>query len=613
MSFSGQPCWPRGYTGCLTVSALHLHFLSLVSPLGACLAAIPLAAQSTAANTSNQTPTLRTSAQAVAVDVVVTRANDEPVLSLRAQEFQILEDGKPQAIDRFEEHSAPAGAAALTPLQLPPHEFTNRPIAPQGDSVNVLLLDSLNTPEADQAFVHNQLADFIRNNQPGTRVAIYSLNARLRLVQGFTADSSLLRAALDSNGATPGTTTVSRTRDDDLRDKEDLSILGAMSNTGGADAGMAVKSVAHSLEEQSSAQAGQRSTITLAALEQLARALAAIPGRKNLIWFASSFPVSIFPDGDKQQTQANGKEIGAAVRQTADLLTQAKVAVYPVSAQGIILDRTTNADSGGQPSGDDFERNPNHGAAANAANTAAMEQLAHDTGGEALYISNNLSQSVARAIQDGSHYYTLIYTPPSTRMDGKFHSIEVRLTAGKARLAYRRGYYADEAREEKARAGGRAAADPLPSLMAPGLPASTQILYQTRALPLTPQPAAGDPRAGGNAKLSGALTRYKVDVVIDPATLSLELAPDLTHNGKIEVALVAYDQAGKPVNWTGQTLALVLNPNSYAQVQRVGIPVHLQIDLPQGALSLSTGVYDLTAHKAGTLEIAIAAQSGAAP
>jgi VWFA-related protein len=595
------------------VSALRLHFLSLVLPLVACLAAIPLAAQSTAANSSNQAPTLRTNAQAVAVDVVVTRANNEPVLSLRAPDFQILEDGKPQAIDLFEEHSTPAGAAALTPLQLPAHVFTNQPTAPHGDSVNVLLLDSLNTPEADQAFVHNQLADFIQNIQPGTRIAIYSLNARLRLLQGFTADSSLLRAALDSKGATTGTTTVSRTRDDDLRDKEDLSVIGAMSNTGGADSGLGVSSMADSFQEQSSTQAGRRSTITLVALQQLARALAAIPGRKNLIWFASSFPVSIFPNGDKQQTLANGKEIGEAVRQTANLLTQAKVAVYPVSAQGIILDRTTNADSGGQPNDDDFERNPNQEAAKNATNTAAMEQLAHDTGGEALYISNNLSQSVARAIQDGSHYYTLNYTPPSTRMDGKFHRIEVRLTEGKAKLAYRRGYYADDARDDKARSGGKAAADPLPSLLAPGLPASTQIVYQTRALPLTPQPAAGDPRAGGNAKLNGALTRYKVDLVINPTTVSLELAPDLTHNGRIEVALVAYDLAGKAVNWTGQTLALVLNPNSYAQVQRVGIPVHLQIDLPLGALSLSTGVYDLTAHKTGTLEIALTAQSSAAP
>jgi VWFA-related protein len=587
---------------------LHLRSVCRILPLFACLAVPALLAQDAAPNTAN--PTLTTNAQAVAVDVVVTRGNDEPVLGLQKQAFEVLEDGKPQAIDLFEEHTAPAGAATLTALQLPAHVSTNQPTAPRGDSVNVLLLDSLNTPAPDQAFVHKQLAEFIQKIQPGMRIAVFTLNTRLRLLQGFTSDSSLLRAALESKGAAAGTTTVSRTRDEDLRDKEDVMMTGEMSNTGGADSGLAAQGIASSLEQQSKNEAGMRSSITLAALQQLARSLAAIPGRKNLIWFASTFPVSMFPNGDKEQLLANGKEMGPAVRKTADLLTQAKVAVYPVSAQGIVLDRTTNADSGGQPEGDDFETNPFKGAPANAANTAAMEQLAHDTGGKALYISNNLSQAVAGAIQDGSHYYTLVYTPPSTKMDGKFHRIEVRLTEGKARLAYRRGYYADDAREEKP--GDKAATDPLPPLMAHGLPDSTQILFEERVVPLLPQPGADAARAGGNAKLAGPLTRYKIDFAINPNNVALDPAPDGTHNGRIEVALVAYDEAGKAVNWTGETLALILKPPAYAQIMRGGIPVHLQLDLPAANLSLSTGVYDLVARRAGTLEVPVAAQTSAA-
>jgi hypothetical protein len=337
--------------------------------------------------------------------------------------------------------------------------------------------------------------------------------------------------------------------------------------------------------------------------------MAAIPARKNLIWFASSFPVSVFPDGTNRQMLSNGKEIDDAVRRTANLLTQAKVAIYPVSAQGIVLDRTTNADSGGQPTGDDFERNPNQESAANSANTAAMERLAADTGGEALYTSNKLNESIDRAIRNGSHYYTLVYTPPSALSDGKFHRIEVKLTEGQAKLSYRRGYYADMAPNTAPDLKPAPASDPLPPLLAHGLPASTQILYQARVIPASPQPDSGAPHAGGNTKLTGSLTRYKVDLVINPSTVALDLTPGLTHNGKIEVALVGYDPVGKPVNWTGQTLALILNPDSYAQVRRVGIPVHLQIDLPSADLSLATGVYDLTAHKAGTLEIPIPAQS----
>ena len=66
------------------------------------------------------------------------------------------------------------------------------------------------------------------------------------------------------------------------------------------------------------------------------------------------------------------------------------------------------------------------------------------------------------------------------------------------------------------------------------------------------------------------------------------------------------------MNWTGQTLGLSFDAATYAQIQRSGIPAHLQIDLPQSGVSLATGVYDLTVGKAGTLEIAASSLAAAA-
>jgi len=336
----------------------------------------------------------------------------------------------------------------------------------------------------------------------------------------------------------------------------------------------------------------------------LARAMEAIPGRKNLLWFARTFPVSIFPDGPTKQTLNNGKEIGDVVRVTAGLLTQAKVAVYPVSAQGILVDRTTNADSGGQPEGDNFERDPLQETNSLNANHAAMMQLATDTGGQALYTSNDLGKAIANAIENGSHYYTIVYTPSEKKLDGKFHKIEIRLIASKANLSYRRGYFAANASDAKP------TTDPLPSMMAFGMPASTQIVYEARLLPLSPQPAIDAPRAGGNLKLTGSLIRYKVDFGINPSNISLDLAADGNRTGKIEVALIAFDHDGHPLNWTGNTLALNLSPAAYAQVQRQGIPLHLQLDLPNADATVSTGVYDLSARTAGTLEIPLHPSAG---
>lgn len=543
---------------------------------------------------------MRTGAQAVAVDVVVTRGGGEPVTLLDKQDFQVFEDGKPQAIDLFEEHTVQAGGAASTAsAALPPHVYSNQSAAPQADAVNLLLVDNLNTSVGDQEFVHKQILEFLGHLPAGARIAIFTLNTRLRLLQGFTGDPALLRAAIESKGAAPGTTVESRSHDDDLLDKEELSIVGAASNTGGADAEVPLAAISRSQADYTGTLAGRRSSITLAALQQLARAMAGVPGRKNLVWFASSFPITLFPDGSNRQTLANGREIDTAVRATADLLTQAKVAVYPVSAKGIVTDTTMNAESEGQPNGDSFERNPYGQSNANAANTAAMEQLATDTGGQAMYASNRIGDSVAHAIESGSHYYTLVYKPPSAQMDGRFHRIELKLVHAKGKLAYRRGYYADAASTIPL------PADPLAALLAHGMPAATQITYQVRVLPLLPQPEANAAVAGGNTKVPQPVARMKVDFVVSAEQVDLEPGPNKTHTGKLEVALVAHDAAGEIANWTGETLAISLNAGDFEKAQKSGMPIHLQLDLPRGQGFLSTGVYDLNGHKAGTLEIPV--------
>jgi VWFA-related protein len=548
-----------------------------------------------------QEPLVKAQTNAVVVDVVVTDHSGKPALGLRKQDFDLTEDGKPQAIDFFDEYSVTSAPAATLP-KLPPHAFSNQPSASPGESVTVLLLDSLNTSEQNQAYVHKQTVDFLKSLDPIEPVAIFTLNTKLRLLQGFTPNTSLLMAAVNSKAAQPGTTIDSRTRDDDLRDKEEISMTGGVA---------AAEADARSLAAYAASQAGGRVSLTLTALQQLARSLAAIPGRKNLIWFASTFPLSVFPNGSKRQTLSNGSEIPDVLRETVNLLTQARVAIYPLSAQGILIDRTMNADSGGQPEGDDFEKNPYQQSSANAANTASMEQLASDTGGHANYSTNDLKKAMDQAIQNGAHYYTLSYTPTNSKMDGNFRRIEIKLRQGKYKLAYRRGYYADNA----ASLQNAQISDPLAPLLVPDIPSSTQIIYQVHVIPSAQQPAQNGVRAGGNAKLTAPLIRYRIDFAIPAKDVDLQPAPNGTHIGKIEVALVAYDHGGKALNWTAGTMTESLDAESYASAQHSGISAHLEIDLPKVDALVATGVYDWGSQMIGTLEIPLsyAAASIASP
>jgi hypothetical protein len=230
---------------------------------------------------------------------------------------------------------------------------------------------------------------------------------------------------------------------------------------------------------------------------------------------------------------------------------------------------------------------------------AAMEHLAADTGGKAFYNTNDLNAAMMHAIKDGSHYYTLAYTPANDKMDGSYRKIEVKTTAGVFNLAYRRGYYADDSTT----AAAEMDAQPLRTLLKRGMPSSTQILYGVRVAPVTPQPAPDASRAGMNAKLTGPTTRYSVDFMVHCTDLALEAAADGTHRGKVQAELLAYDHDGNAVNWAGITQGMNLKPDHFASFQKSGIPVHAEIDLPNTDVYLETGVYDWGSGKAGTLEI----------
>jgi hypothetical protein len=75
----------------------------------------------------------------------------------------VSEDGHPQTITYFEEHTGAQPLQANLP-DLPPNVFTNIPRVKPSDSVTVLLLDSLNTPLADQSIVRAQMLKYLKSS-----------------------------------------------------------------------------------------------------------------------------------------------------------------------------------------------------------------------------------------------------------------------------------------------------------------------------------------------------------------------------------------------------------------------------------------------------------------
>jgi hypothetical protein len=73
---------------------------------------------------------------------------------------------------------------------------------------------------------------------------------------------------------------------------------------------------------------------------------------------------------------------------------------------------------------------------------APFREMSRATGG---YMAStaNFEAAMRSAVSAAENYYLLYYTPKSYAADGRFHSLEVRLKSGKARLSHRMGYIAD--------------------------------------------------------------------------------------------------------------------------------------------------------------------------
>lgn len=529
---------------------------------------------------------LHAEANNVVVDVVVTDKG-KPVTGIQRSRFHVFDNGKEENTNFFEEHEPAPAKATSHPAALPPHFYTNLPEQPVSSAVNVLLLDALNTPMANQVEVRRQMIHYLGTVRPGAMMAVFTLASRLRMIQGFTTDSTVLVNALKSANANPykapqmGDTTESAF---------DSIVSGLQLINAGAPDFQSIQSFQDDVE---SFQLDHRTEITMEAMRQLARYLSAVPGRKNLIWFSGSFPIFLGADESSSATVASNYM--PEMRNVAVMLAAARVAVYPMDATGLATPAAF--DVGNTGLGEEM-RDPGYGV------RFTQEEIAYATGGQPLFNNNGFAEAVANVIDTGSHYYTLAYAPDFKRFKGEFRNLKVRVdNCGDCQLSYRNGYYAEPP--------GTSSLSPktrLTSAALHGAPPSTQVLFQTRVLPAT------DPAFKGikfPAILAGDLAsslktpprRFIADFVVDPHTLQIQYDSNGTHQLSLEFALIAYDADGRRVNYIDRDLNAALTQDRYTEIMASGLPVRMEIDVPSAPTFLVIAVHDRISGRVGSLEI----------
>lgn len=276
-------------------------FLALIAVGASCFSLARLAGQTqqpqppapASAADAGQQPVIKAESRLVLVDTVVTDKKGNYVHDLTQNDFKVYEDNKEQTITSFSFGSDPS---------IP---------GPQQRKYLILFFDNSTMAAPEQIQARDAAKKFIDSNAgPDRLMAIVDFGGSLQVVQNFTANADLLKAAVsgvknsavDPNAQTPAV--VAST---------------GLSPTVGSPNG-AVGLSPFSSMSNAEAQFGARSM--LMSVRTLAKNLRSVPGRKMVVLFSSGFPLD-------NETQS---ELTATIA----ACNQANVAIYALDARGLM-------------------------------------------------------------------------------------------------------------------------------------------------------------------------------------------------------------------------------------------------------------------------------------
>jgi VWFA-related protein len=428
--------------------------------LALALAAVIAAQQAQPPAPQRAAGTLREGVSAVLVDVVVRDKRGQPVRDLTESDFEVLEDGVPQAIGSF--MPVFEGSELREPTTAPPPSAAVGAAAAAGGGaqrsgvpiVTALVFDRLN-PEARRLAV-KAAQDYIGSQtETPSYIGIFGLDLSLSAYAPFTRDARVLRQALD-RVAGRGSASLNSVEQQQARIAAEQRAAAAAAASAAAIAGagpggsaggapgeaILAQMEARMLQDFEVMERDQSGYSTTNGLFSIVNTLRTLPGRKSLILFSEG--IAIPPAVQRLFLGV----IDAANRASVSIYTMDAAGLRAESEQGKIREQV-NATAGGgagiQSTGGDgpfskaLEKNED---VLRQDPHSGLGTLAQSTGGMIFDSTNNLREAFDRVETDLRNYYLLGYTPRTEAYDGRFRTIAVKVKRPGVTVAARKGYYA---------------------------------------------------------------------------------------------------------------------------------------------------------------------------
>lgn len=367
---------------------------------------------------------IKLTTELVQIDVLVTDKNNRPVAGLTREDFELIDNNKPQHITNFSYEKIDAGRPAD-----PASEVRSLPRAISATELKrviAFVVDTLHLKFENILRTRKMLSDFVDNKmQPGDLVLILPTGGGSGLLQQFTSDRRLLQRAitrLRSFSFTPASTPYRRANN-------------INSAVGGA-APIAGRPDPTQIDPLEAADA----RATLRALDDTIKSITKLPGRKVSVLVSEGF-------------RLYSTDASSDLRMTTGLAARGNVVFYTIDPGGL--------DPGVLTAADELDESvPFNTALANALDTKqadlrdsrlSLEAIADDTGGRFYGNNNDIKRGLDSILEENSAYYMLGFYPEAAKWDGKFHKIKVALrNRPDLTVSFRKGYLAKSPQPVKA-------------------------------------------------------------------------------------------------------------------------------------------------------------------
>jgi len=411
-----------------------------------------------------QQPTFRTGINFVRVDVIVTDRNGAPVSNLTQADFEVQEDGKPQAIETFKlvEITGIPRPGDQLPREIRSEYEEEYETGREDVRLFVIFLDDYHVRVGTSMFVRQALESFI-----STQIGPMDLVA---LMYPLTPTSALKFT----------------------RDRE--SLIGTVRQFTGRKYNYMPRNEMEELYAYYPAEIVERirNQVTMTALESLVTHLGSLrEGRKAVILVSEGFtnllppqlrdPVAAMPgldnpnrnrpfagQGDPAEARARwlaNADLQLELRAVYDAANRNNAAIYALDPRGLAV----NEFDIGENVGPETDRQQLE------STMDSLRVLADNTDGRAIVNRNDLDVGLRQVVRDSSAYYLIGYNSSRSQADGRFHEIKVRLKRPGLQVRARKGYWALSVEDAK-----RAAAPPPPPLPPAVGKALTSIVEPTR-------------------------------------------------------------------------------------------------------------------------------------